>query len=521
MVKLVLRLLLFVCGLWSAFAQADSKLTLTIERKIVSLGEPIVVKLVAEDIPESISKINLDKIKQNFNIYSVSSNLNTRMVKGRRISNEILTLTLYPLHTGKLYLPILSFNGFSSQSQKVSVIESYKQTPRVIFKTSMDTDHPLVRRNATLNLDVYDDGSLQWVPPNVVIATGTYQRRLAEGQHEEVIDGVRYTVHRFSWALMPLKEGLIVVEFPILDAFKFAARLRYWVKPLKLRAAPVPAYLPVYVPIGKPAVSVQELPVEIALDKPVNRLFTLQSGGISEEALHKLLADIRGNDTLRFYPTQIRNTENGRATVASQTFEICLPFVPLRTGRLQLPEIIIPYFEPETSRVESVLIPAISVEVFSPAWRTTKLIGIGLIVLMGIAGAGFSINYYWRRMNLLEKKLSVIRSASGSVELMQALLNFNMCLGNRRYLTLLQWLNHMQGVYVIGDRLEAVVMKLSDSRYGTENKNGEIEKLAEESYQCLKNLVIKHKERYGGINQFLYLTLFKTHSRDTTAVKTF
>ena len=474
----------------SGLAHAGANLSIKLDKKTLALGEPLILEIRAVELNAPLSGIGLDKLKQDFNVFSVSSNVQSSLAKGRRIRSESMTLTLYPLRSGKLHIPALTFKGFTSLPQTVFVLEKSKHVPRVFMKAAMDTPRPQVRQAATLTLDVYDDGSLQWTSPKVVLAEGAHQRLLADSQQEEELDGVRYIVHRYAWALMPLREGRIVVEFPLLDAFKFGNRLRYAVAPLKFNATPVPAYLPVYVPIGKPIIAVQELPKEIAVDRPINWVISVQGSGISEAGLSKLFSYIHSNADLRFYPLQINNTGNGGLAIAEQNFEITLPFVPLHTGLRPMPEIALPYFDPVSARVEMIVIPSVAVEIYSPTWRTIKKISIRMFVLFGIIGTLFALVKRLKLRNAMKIKLLVVKHAVSTQQLKQALLNYEI-FDNKPCMTLQQWLAKMQPKYIVDERLHGLVMKISDSSYGLKEGGLEMSELATNAAQCLSELTIR------------------------------
>lgn len=495
MVKIFWRLTLLACVTWSGLSVAEVRLSVKADKKEIALGEPLTVEIKAEDVREPLSSISLDKLKQDFNVYGISSNVQTQSRKGRSISSETMTLILYPLRAGKLQLPALSYSGKNSQPLAVSVAESSKQMQRVIIKTALDTLHPQVRQAATLTLDVYDDGSMQWTAPREIVAAAAHQRKLADSQREEMVDGTRYTVHHYAWALMPLREGGMTVEFPMLDAFKFGTRLRYAVAPLWINAAPVPAYLPVHVPIGKPLVSLDPLSGEIALERPVNWTFTVQGSGISVDGLSKLLSAIRSNESLRFYPPTVSAAENERPTTAMQTLLVTLPFVPLRTGTLQLPEINLPYYDPASARVEAVVIPGGRIEVFNPLWQTVQKVAAGLLALLGAAGLGYWLLKAFRRALKRRKSLLAISSATSADGLQRALLKFDIAAAPVRCLTLQQWLLHMQLVYGGDERLSVVVRKLASAQYGADATYMGVTDLAHEAASLLKKISVRKEGR--------------------------
>jgi hypothetical protein len=492
MVKKTRLLALLLCVALPSLALADVRLSIRADKKTLVLGEALSVVVKAEDVREPLSSISLDKLKQDFNVYAVSGNVQQQNRKGRIVKSEMLTLTMYPLRAGKLFVPALSYRGKSTQPLQVSVLESGKQVSRVLFKRRLDSAQPQVRQAATLVLEIYDDGSLQWSVPQEITATGAHQRRLAESQREEVLEGTRYTVHRYAWALMPLREGSLKIAFPMLDAFKFGARLRYAVAPLLLNAAPVPAYLPVHVPIGKPLLTMEALPAEIAVDRPVNWNFTVQSSGISVEGIGKLLASIRSNESLRFYPPEISQAGNERATTATQTLRVTLPFVPLRTGTLQLPDIDLPYYDPAGARVESVSVQGAQFEVINPLWQSVQKIALGFIALLALVAASYSLIKTLRRILKIRLSLRVIRNAASAVELRCALLNFESEKALASNLTLQQWLQRMQGIYGVDERLAALVQRLENMQYGADQTDAGIVGMAQETSRILHQPYLKY-----------------------------
>jgi hypothetical protein len=513
MVKFFWRLILLVFVAWPGLAAAEVRLTVKADKKESVLGEPLMVEVRAEDVREPLSSISLDKLKQNFNVYSMSSNVQNHTRKGRTVSSETMTLTLYPLRSGKLQLPALSYSGKNSQPLMVSILESGKQTSRVIIKTALDAAHPQVRQAATLTLDIYDDGSLQWTAPREIVAASAHQRRLAESQREEMVDGARYTVHHYAWALMPLREGGMTVEFPLLEAFKFGTRLRYAVAPLWLNAAPVASYLPVYVPVGELRVSVDPLPAEIALNRPVNWTIKVQGSGLSEEGVSKLLSAMRSNEALRFYPPTISDADKERPTSAAQTLLVTLPFVPLQTGDVQLPEINLPYYDAAGARVESVVIPGARIIVFNPLWHTVQKVTVGLLVLVGIIGLVYGLFKQLRRVLKRRKSLFAISNAASAVELQRALLNFNTETSALQCLTLQQWLQRMQLVYGIDERLAEIVQKLTSAQYGADVASPAITELAHDAARLLHKLSFRNSGIRKRAHKSLFLTLFQPPAR--------
>ena len=477
-----LLILLFGLSYFST-VMAEVRMTVKADKKTISLGEPLTMELRVEDVSEPISSINLDKLKQNFNIYNVSTAVEKLHRKGRVLNSETMTLTLYPLHAGKFQIPALNYLGKRSNTMQVAVL---KPSEELMLKTDIDTTQSQVRQDFTLTLTIYDDGSLQWTVPRQVNAVGAHQRWLSESQNEEMLEGKRYTVHRYAWALMPLREGVLTIQFPLLDAFKFGQRLRYPVSPLRTEAAPVPAYLPVHVPIGKPLVTMEPLPAEIALNRPLSRLLKIQGKGLSIEGISKLLSSMRGNESLKFYPLEISTDDRLRPTSAMQTLLVNMPFVPLQSGKLQFPVITLPYYDPVLMRVESVSIPGITVEVFNPVWLLVKKVSLGLLVLLAVLVLSYALLKRIRLFVRRRKSILAISRAASAEELKVLLWNF--ANASIHFITLQQWLAHMQQVYAVDARLTEFVLKLERTLYGEGGGVEDVNVLTQEAVELLKNL---------------------------------
>jgi hypothetical protein len=475
--------------LGSTQAVAEVRMTINTDKQVIALGEALTVALTVEGASDTVSGINLDKLKQNFNVYGISTAASKLHKKGRSVNVETMTLILYPLHTGKLNIPALHYKDTHSNALHVSVLAFNKQLTKVVFKTASDNVHTLVRQEVTLTLDIYDDGSLQWTAPHEIVAPGAHLRRLAESQSEEMLDGVRYTLHRYAWALMPLHDGILKVEFPLLDAFKFGTRLRYPVAPLRIDVAAVPAYLPVNVPIGKPVVSVQDLPTELALHRPVNWVLKIQGNGISAEGVRSLLSSVGSNAAVNFYPATVSSNDGTRAISAAQVLMVTLPFVPEQTGLHKMPDINLPYYDPASSRVDSLLLPGAYIRVFNPVWSVVAEVLLGLVLLLGILGMSYLLQKTLRSGRKKRLMLHRISRASNAEELRRELLQFDPAFSSN--LTLQEWLSSMQKNYGVDEQLTLLVQKLEQDLYGSEEHAVDITTLARTAAALLKSCAKK------------------------------
>lgn len=478
MVRIALALLLLA---WMQGGVAAVRLDVQADKKELVLGESLTLEIRVQGRADALSldALKLDLLQADYDVRGVSRSRQSTTRKGREETTDVVTVTLYPLRAGPLLIPPLTFLGAASKPIPVSVLLSGPNTPRVLIRSGIAPARPLLRQGATLTLDVLDDGSLQWSPVAPVMAAGMHLRALPESQHEVTVDGVKYTLHRHAWAATPLRDGNLMVRFPMLDATKFGARLRYAAPPLMFVADAVPAYLPVHVPVGKPEIRAEPLPVGIAVNRPLNWQLTVQGSGISEEGIAKLLAASLGDsEAIRFYAPEIHAEA---ATSPIQTLHVTLPFQALRSGDVVLPEIAIPYYDPPSGRLERLVLPAQTVVVTNPLHQAATRVMTGVVALALVGWLAYRLGKAVRRLHLRRASLRRVARAADAGQLKEALLAF----GAHRPATLGQWLAATHGANA---KLADLALQLEQACYGGAEQAASFARLKAELVDNLKRL---------------------------------
>lgn len=468
------------CMLLVLPAWASAALVAHMDKHEIALGEPVTVILQAEHTKASLDGLALKALQADFDVYRRSSDTQTQTIRGRQVTSQTMTLVLYPLHSGRVLFPALRFAGASSRPLALMVHASGADVPRVQFKLALDPERLLARQTARLVLDITDDGSLQWSPLRLQLPAAVHVRELASSQHEEMLNGASVTVHRRAWAIMPLRAGSSVVNLPMLEAIKFGNRLRYALPSLQFDTRPAPAYLPVYVPIGKIEVSSRPPTGTLVLNRPVNWMLTVRGTGLSAEGLTKLLPAFTDNNALRFYPAQIEQVGDANALV--QTWRLTLPFQPLRAGNMRLPTLVLPYYDPLSGRLESVVIQPSIMTAVNPLWHQFARFA----VIAGLLAVLTWLAYiYWRqyqRWQVRRASLLRVEAAANCSELSQALRDFDSGDGGLRAATLNQWLVAMAQCHGENATLRQLVQQLQACCYGVS--------CAGENYQDLRQSAI-------------------------------
>lgn len=354
-----------------------------LDKPEVALGQMVTLTIEAEDMKSTLESLDIQPLAADFEISNVSSSRYTEKRGRRSINHQQMEVALFPTHTGEIKVPSFIFDGRKSLSVFLNVLDSNATVPRVLIKSGVTANKLYQREESLLYVDAYHDGTLQWRGAPKVMGTGFYLRRLPDRLRQETVDGVVFTVKRYSWGVTPLGFGTLAITFSNMEAGKFGERLRYRVPTIARDVQPVPAYLPVYLHVGKISISSPTLPPNLEIGHPVQWIMELRGKGLSVDGLRKFLVLPSSDRSLFFYPPDITIAGASESDPGMQVARITIPVKPLESGMAQFPGIRIPYYDPEDQKLgEGVLDPK-PITIVNPVWGYVKkgLFFMGALVL--------------------------------------------------------------------------------------------------------------------------------------------
>ena len=380
--------------MWFALVgAAQAALEVTLDKSQSQLGEPLLLQIKSA---ADLNGFDLSPIAQNFDI--ASQTLNQATTQGREAF--LLEATLYPLRSGRLTVPQLTHG--SEQSRQFSVlIHPASVSMRAWFPAHL----PIEREATVLRLEIRDDGNLSWDTPIQIDVPYATVRAFPESTSEETQNGVKRVVHQFSWQILPLREGSLTVNFGLLDAHRYAQRLRFPMSSISLKVRAAPAYLPLYLPIGKPVIRMDPKPDQIFAGKPMSWNLYVHSPGLSAEGVNNLL-QYSMPDGLRIYPPSI----TPMMIDGDEYLRVTLSFIADNTVR-HFPALGLPYFDQQQQRIETLTLPAIPLRVRDLARE--RLIHWGMTVTAAILVSGllWFLWRQWRRLQVKRRWLAQITAA--------------------------------------------------------------------------------------------------------------
>lgn len=461
MVKKIAALLFFVAA-HPVLAAPAYKL----EPSTIALGEPVTLTLTAK--PGTLDKLDLTSVSMDFEIHS--------RTLGGDGKEESLVLTLYPLHTGRIALPDM---GLHRRPPVLTVTQQSETTPSVRFRVETEPAQYHVRQSLRLTIEACDDGSLIWQRPQLATREGLFMRPLNEEQVDIERDGARCTAHRWHWALLPTVAGPVSLPLPMLEAGKFGQRLRFPPPLVQLDATPVPAWLPSDAAIGRPEVIAPTLPAQWPVGRPLIWRFEV-TGSYSAEALKNLLRlQLANQPHFSDYAPGVEETGNDNGV---PRYALSLYPTFRESGDIKLPDLVLPWYDPATEKLQQLRVTGSHVHVFDPAMQRLMNWLLGLVMLMAACSIGYLL---WRMLGWRLRRhraLADLERVADMDDLARLLCSFSLKSNGRQAATLGEWQQRMQKEIEM-QGLSELTRTLEAALYG--NGQTEFGRVLNQARQCL------------------------------------
>jgi hypothetical protein len=471
MVRILATCLLVIAALPALAAPAYR-----VEPASVALGEPVTLTLTSR--PGTLEKLDLAPVATDFEILG--------RTLGGDGKEETLVLTLYPLHSGRIALPNLGLRG---RPPAVTVTEQSDTTPKLRFRieTTPETYH--VRQSMRLTIEACDDGSLLWQRPQPATREGLFLRPLNEEQLDVERDGEPCTAHRWHWSVLPTVAGATVLPLPMLEAGKFGQRLRFPPPPVQLDALPVPGWLPAEAAIGRPEIAAAPLPGKWPLMRPL--AWRIEVGGsYSAEALKNILRLQLANQPQ--FTDYVPSVEELNSDSGVPRYAVSLYALFSERGEMKLPDLVLPWYDPATGKLQQLSLPGPRVQVFDPARQRLISWMLGLAILIAALAPGYLL---WRMLGWRLRRyraLTELKRAADIDDLARRLCAFSLHAGNATAATLGEWQQRMQQEVEMQGLVE-LVRSVEETRYG--NTKTELIAMLEQARDCLASA--KPKNMFG------------------------
>lgn len=397
---MVRSMLVLLFMLLPASAYCNAGLSLQLEQDTQQLGRAFNARLIASDIDNKLSTIDLSALRKDFGIIIKEYSADTG--KANKIPRQQLLLELYPRHSGFLHIPELSFESAVSAPIDVEVSTAQGASGPIQVEYEVSTSNPWQRQQVLVNVKVtspdkfshlssedmpYKDGETLQIPATKELHDGAAQLKV-------------------GWVVFPLRAGLQTLSLPsVFYHLQGGIERRFFLPDIQLNIKPLPGYIPPLMPVGR-------VTIDSSIDS--NRFLTtgetyhwnvrLESPDLLSHLLPPILRQINSDKNIHFLSAQSQRQQNISGQGSHGEVIHSIPFQSLTTGSLVLPALRIQYFDPELGRV--------SVADYSPPQRWSVALHWQLLaVVLSLLALSFIMRSFWKYWSRQRHRYLFIKEA--------------------------------------------------------------------------------------------------------------
>lgn len=347
-------------------------------------------------------------LEKNLTILGRSTSSSTQIINGKIshnkkwilevIANTAGTITVPSIHFGRDRTKPLKINISSGNNTQSNTAGNTNTNDDIFIETKISTDSPYVQAQVIYTIKLFraiNTSNASLTEPEVKNGQAVIQKLGNDVDYETQHGGRRYEVVERRYAVFPQESGKVTIEPVVfqgqtgrggffIDPFgpppqTVVARS----KPVELNVKPIPAAFTGSHWLPARNVNIQEQwshdPSSIPSGEAVTRTVTLHADGLPASQLPDTSSTL-SND-FKQYPDQPVLNEHSDDKGLSGNREEKTAIVPLKNGDYVLPEISIPWWNTETDKPETAVLPERHItivagnntNVVTPGQRTTPV----------------------------------------------------------------------------------------------------------------------------------------------------
>ncbi|MFN3163497.1 MAG: BatD family protein [Pseudohongiellaceae bacterium] len=388
MVKLF-RMLLAGVLLLAALPLSAQEVELDVDRTELARGETLTLTIRVYEQRQGV-QLDLTPLTDDFDVLGTRTSSQIRSVNGTVESWTDYIVTLFPLTEGELEIPSLSINNVTTDPITVSVTNqgprSNQNSEDLFLEVEVNKESVYVQEQLlfTVRLFYTINGIRNPQFTELEMADTVIQLIGSPNQYEELIDGVRYGVYEKRYVIFPQRSGPLEIPDILFRGEVTDGSSNFVFRNLNTRR--VTAFIDgITIDVKeRPAAAqaVDWLPAsnltvtenwsrdinELQVGQSVERTITITADGLGGAVLPPVNpGDISGVNSYPD-PPEIERTFVDGSIVGTRIERTTI--VPTSAGDLLIPQVEIPWWNVNTDRLESSIIPATQVNIAAVAGDT-------------------------------------------------------------------------------------------------------------------------------------------------------
>lgn len=355
-----------------------SELRAVVDKNRIAEDESVVLQVTLEDDPGN-DVLDTSPLLKDFIVGQTQVSRRTEMINWNTRQFTQWTTVIYPRRTGKITIPSLSVGSYKSDPITLDVVPlgQIQQRRDLFLTTEVDTSSVYVQQQIRYTAKLYIATAVQrggLTPPTMPDASVEMIGK--EREYSDYVDGQRYRIIEYTFAITPQKSGSYSIRGPVFDAevidnqsggsglFRNTKRVSRVGPGIDVQVNAIPAsYSQHWLPSEYVALSEKwsAEPTEFRVGVPITREMILSAVGVSPEQLPGINAMFP--PSMKTYPDQGKtgSVEKDGNLLAQRSESVAI--IPDTPGLTVLPEVSIPWFNVVTGETEYAILPSRSINV--------------------------------------------------------------------------------------------------------------------------------------------------------------
>lgn len=353
-------------------------LELSVSADQVALNKTVSIT-ISDRSDEDLRSIDLRPLEKDFELGQPNFSSEISIINGRQNSQQKLSMVLQPKRLGSALIPALRLGNKSTRPVRVSVTEAIPNPSSmyggaVSIEVSVSKGSPYQGEQFVYTLKLFHRVAMENIPPKLELDNsirGSVES-LQKKEYQTQQGQNRFAVQEWRFVVSIDEPGAITIPSPVIKGELYEQRRSFFRTqgvPFEIEAEAVrvnikPLPNGVRSTLTAQALELRELPIDkgqLEVGQPVTRRIEIQAKGLKAERLPAIKIDDQANFNVYSEPPVFDNEEwlGGYSGTRRDNFAI----IPTKAGLITLPEIRIEWFNTQTGRPETSVLPALQLDI--------------------------------------------------------------------------------------------------------------------------------------------------------------